>query len=65
MEKRGATTEKDVRSLLKQANDSEETLVINMSGICKYADGKPKPGIAVVATGPRAEQILKLLESLE
>lgn len=65
MEKRGSTSTDSLKMLLKQANDGQETLVISMDGMHKYANGKGKPGIAVIATGSRAEKLRQILESLD
>jgi len=54
MEKRGSTGESDVRKLVKQANDEEKILVVNLDGFVKFASGKDKSAVAIVATGDRA-----------
>jgi hypothetical protein len=63
MEKRGTTTEHDVRELLKKANAQQETLIINLDGVIKTAAGKPKAGVAVITTGPRAVKLRQILEA--
>lgn len=54
MEKRGSTSKSDVRELVEQANAEEKVLVISLDGFVKFASGKGKPAVAIVATGDRA-----------
>lgn len=62
MEKRGSTTQHDVRELIKMANDEEKILVINLDGFVKFASGKNKPAVVVVATGDRASMLREFVE---
>lgn len=65
MEKRAVTTERDLRELVKQADARESTLVINLDGLVKFASGKHKPAVAIVATGERAELLRRWLREAD
>jgi len=64
IEKRGSTGESDIRKLVKQANDEEKVLIINLDGFVKFANGKNKPAIAIVATGDRALLLREFIDKI-
>ena len=63
MEKQ-AKTAAPLPELIKQADDGHKLVVLNFDGYEKYASGHDKPGLIIVATGPRAEALRKALGSL-
>lgn len=62
MEKRGRTAQHDVRELIKLADEEEKIFVVNLDGFIKYANGKYKPAVVVVATGDRASMLREFVE---
>lgn len=64
MEKRGTTSQFDLRELVKQANDEEIILVIGLNGRIKYASGKDKEAVAVIATGDRAALLREFVDKV-
>jgi hypothetical protein len=50
--------------LIKQADAVEKLIVLDFDGYEKYASGHDKPGLIIVATGPRATALRKALGSL-
>jgi len=62
MEKRGTTTQHDIRELIKMADDEEKLFVVSMDNYVKYANGKNKAAVIVVATGERASMLRDLIE---
>lgn len=65
MEKRATTTEKDVRELVKLADVRESMLVVNLDGLIKFASGRHKPAVAIVATGERADLLRKWMREAD
>lgn len=55
MEKAGSTKERDVRALVRMADEKQRTLVVNM-------DRGSQQAVVVVATGKRAALLRKLVE---
>jgi hypothetical protein len=64
MEKRGSTSQHDVRELVKLANAEEKIFVISLDGFIKAANGKLKPAVVVVATGDRATMLREFVEKV-
>lgn len=64
MEKRGHTSQHDVRELVKLANDEEKIFVLSLDGYVKYASGRNKSAIVVVATGDRASMLREFIEKV-
>ena len=62
MEKRGETTEYDIRQLIKYASSEGRVVVINMDGFMKQAGGKKdRKAFILIATGDNAEQLREAL----
>jgi hypothetical protein len=64
MEKRGSTGQSDIRELTKQADAEERILVVNLDGFVKYASGKNKHAVVIVATGDRADLLREFIEKI-
>lgn len=64
MEKRGQTTVNDIRELIKTANNEEKILVVNLDGFLKFAGGKDKPAVVILATGDRATMLREFVEKV-
>ena len=62
MEKRGRTSQHDVRELVKLADEEEKIFVVSLDGYIKYASGKHKPAVVVVATGDRASMLREFVD---
>jgi len=59
IEKRGSTTENDIRTLVKMADERERTLAIDVNIL-----PDEKQALVVVATGDRAKLLKEIVEDL-
>ena len=64
MEKRGNTAERDIREFVKMADAEEKIFIVSLDGMVKYASGKPKAAVVVVATGDRASMLREFVEKV-
>lgn len=65
IEKKGSTSDPDIRNLVQLADKEEKVIVLDWNGFAKYASTeRSKEAVVVIATGPRAVELRKILDQV-